>query len=482
MPKKERKQRSTALKKRRPTRPGKRGYIHLAPGVSVTDKNLLFSHIVGPDEICVLENKCLEIRYRWKVKNPNYDSNEDDDEDLNPKYIYVTDASVSNASEDSETDTKKDIQDVYLLDELGESCFFESTTCSVDEYQVQVGSIEPFSMHYQYSNRLYCSDAMHQDMFEKAPRHIFTATDEKSQAMTDLQNDQFDMFNTTESKAIPKVARFTMDGQYPFNLRSTVCEALEGSKLDPRFKRPVSFLPKHRIQIRLSRRSHVAEEVLQRKNVAYQDYRTQTASTAHYREFHLEILDVKIAIISYPIWGGNKIPRDVGLNYMYAPFMNRAGLPAQSAHIEIPLLIRKHSRAVFIAFYPNTCLFFDSSLNRPIRPALLFPLGLTSLRFNMGSHHGLFQDEWNDVNIVKKAHQASSNITYFNWLKNHNLAPFQFSDMFDPTKSEYDQSYVQGIFLDLQKYSIPQDTHLNVIATFQTTQLSPSNTSLLYSV
>ena len=458
---------------RKATPAGLKSYIHLNPGLSSNDKHLLFSKICGPSEIITLDRNCIEIHYKWKVSNAKYDPAKAISS-VNSPYNYVTATSKSDPSDD-----KKDIEDVYLCPELGESGFFESSSLFVDEYEVNVGNIDGFQAHYQYANRLFTTDELYEENFGQEPHHLFTKTNLTDLFFSKLQEQQFNQYDVAPANAIGKTARFSLDGKFPFSAAASIPENLQGTKLSAKFKRPVSFLPGQRIQIRLSRRTNVANEILQRKNLSYEDFRKTTASTAHYRDFILEITDIKIAVTSTPVIG--KLPKHIGVNYLYAPFMNRAEVPANSAYIEVPLLIPKHAKAIFISFYPNSCLFWDGSLKRPLNTSLCLPLGLTSLKFNLGAHHGLFTDEFKQIGIPKKAYQESSNLSYYEWLRNHNLARFQYSDLFSPNKATNHESFIQGLVLDLEKYDLSHGPmHLTLIASFLTTQLSPSNYSVLY--
>ena len=469
-------------RRRPPGPPGVRKTISLAAGYSPGDKNLVFRFYVSPGTFIVMDKLPIIIRYRWRVPNPTYSPTAEAAADKIP-YIYVTNDSITKSSDETAaTASKTDIEGVFLPPTLGEAAFFEDCITSVNQYPVQLGVESRFWPHYTYQNRVFMTRERYKDVYDEKPVHFFTKnslTTEKT-TLTELQSHQFNCYEKTSTAAIPKQRAFTIDGKFPFNHRANIVESLMGSRLPPKFKQRASFLPGTQLEIRLVRRSNVAEEIMQRTALLdYSTWRTKVAASKHYRALDLEILDIKLSVTSYPYTRHEKIPKTLGQLWAFEPHMNRHILPANTTFTQSSILVPKHTQVVLVSFIANGALFFDAAMNKPLCTNLCFPPGLASLRFNLGIHQGLFVNDFINIGLPKKSYQADTTLIYYNWLVENHMAPFSFADFAHPKHAESEQSFVNALILDLRNYALEQDSHLEIFASFQAQTLSPTNTSIV---
>ena len=151
-------------------------------------------------------------------------------------------------------------------------------------------------------------------------------------------------------------------------------------------------------------------------------------------------------------------------------------LPSGQSFTTNTFQIQPSARLFYLMFLPNWATFVMDSKRKPLSGFSQFPKGATKIKLSFGSDASLITDYFEEFGIRGSQHHISKKI-YFDYLKERNIFPGTFDQLFPPDGNAI--STLQTFVYDLQ-HQISQKTELlTVQCTFGQGDSSPADTQLM---
>jgi len=265
-----------------------------------------------------------------------------------------------------------------------------------------------------------------------------------------------------------------MDGIFPFDLKSTIHQAIEGV-----LPQDLYFPPSTKFEVRLHFQQTKTECLFHNEVTHATYYTNDPVQPAHV--FRLTIKEATLEYESVELFPEKHSQemqrykgRGMGVFDYDIPRGQHQNIAAGVSYAENTFQIPPYCRSLMIMFHPTRAVLYQPHLRRPLSGWSTFPLGCTKMQVEYAQESLTGRPL---VNFgIRGAHSDISMTQYFNYLSKLNLTDnFDFDDYFPNDAEDHHQSLVQALVFDVRHLMLNKIQLLRIGMEFSNNQLSPED-------
>ena len=267
----------------------------------------------------------------------------------------------------------------------------------------------------------------------------------------------------------------SMDGIFPFDLKSALHSAIEGVTSQELF-----FPPSTKFEVKLYYQQSKMEFIFH-DQVTAANYYADANIADDPIQLRLTLKDVAMEYISvelHPAKFIEEMEKFRGKNMAYyeydiprAQYQNIAG---NASYAENTFQINPYCRSILIAFHPSRNVLYQPHTKRPLSGWSTYPLGCTRIQVEY-AQQSILGYGLNNFGI-RGAHSETSMVQYYNYLSKLNLTDnFTYEELFPNNDQDANRSLIQYLAFDLRNLMLDKIQLLRVGMEFSRAAQSPAD-------
>jgi hypothetical protein len=359
----------------------------------------------------------------------------------------------------------------YLEPTLGGATFVSKVEVLVNGEPVDQPSLGEHGYLYQKINRTFCSDRLRQLKYGGKLAPLISSTSERVMNGTDATKDDERLKaslrllqHQDKLASQSNVLFFGVDGIFPFDCKSNICQELFGDDDDELSNRWLP--PGIDLNIRVHKRIPF-DSLVERPDLSDADY-YKTGPVSAAAEKIWTLTDAFILYESMTLQSSGELQTYRLSHAKYYVDVPRLRLESMKDGVKMTtndVLIPKGTKFVSLSWAHQDQLFFNATRKKNLSSRLTFPPNAVHINVDLTGRENILQREGLTNFGVEKAFSSPSCHEFHRQLQSKKLYSRSFEKMFPLTGKSYDQA----ILLDLSPYDLKDDTTMTVTIKYDDT-------------